>query len=261
MKITHPRLDMGWNSSPVATTTPAHLFVLGDSLSFHGPDQTHPPDHPGLYPQVCAAALSSPTQRVEVDLLARQGWTARDAWWGLTKDPMAFGTYVHRADFLVIGVGGMDHLPAAVPTWMRDSIPYIRPGALRRQVRSAYRVLAPSIIQASRGAMRQLPQSATDRYLTRIVTAVRHWSPQVRIAMLGPSSHRAPSYPSHRHHEAARAATRRWCSAHDVAYVDVDPWVLPSLHARTGNPDGLHWSWEVHAALGAALGSALQHAR
>lgn len=238
-----------------------HLLVLADSLAFHGPNQTHSPDHPGLYPQVCAAALGTAHMPVSVDLLARQGWTARDAWWALTKDPMGFGTYVHRADYLVIGVGGMDHLPAAIPTWLRESIPYVRPGGLRRHVRSAYRTWTPRIIRATSGVMRQLPQSATDRYLTRIVAAVRHWSPQVRIAMVGPSPHRAAAYPSDRHHVAARRATRRWCGAHDIAYVDVDPWVLPSLHSGSGNPDGLHWSWEVHAALGAALAASLQRAR
>lgn len=235
--------------------------MIADSLSFHGPNHAHPPTDRRLYPQVCASRLSTDLADVHVDLLARQGWTARDAWWGLTKDPMAFGVYVHRADYVVIGVGGMDHLPAAVPTWLRDSIPYVRPGALRRAVREQYRVWSPRVIRATGGAMRQLPQSATDRYLTRIVSALRHWRPDVAIAMVGPSSHRASSYPSHRHHVAGQHAARRWCAQHGVGYVDPDPWVLPSLASGTGNPDGLHWSWQVHGAIGTALAASLVQSR
>jgi hypothetical protein len=234
-----------------------HLLVLADSLAFHGPEQTESPLHSGLYPNVCARALAADGSPVQVDLVARQGWTARDAWWALTKDPMAFGVYVHRADFLVIGVGGMDHLPAAVPTWVRDSIPYIRPGALRRRARRAYRGASPRVIKLTGGWMRQLPQSATDRYLSRIVEAVRHWRPGIPIALVGPSAHAAPTYPSHRHHARAVAAGRAWARAQEVAFVDVDPWVLPSLAAGTGNPDGMHWAWTVHQGVGQGLAEAL----
>lgn len=237
--------------------TSRHLLVLADSLAFHGPEQTESPEHPGLYPQVCAAALAKDGP-VQVDLVARQGWTARDAWWALTKDPMAFGVYVHRADWLVIGVGGMDHLPAAIPTWLRDSIPYIRPGRLRRNVRRAYQRASPALIRGSAGAMRQLPQSATDRYLSRIVQAVRHWRPGIPIALVGPSAHAAPSYPAHRHHRPAVLAGRAWAAAQGIAFVDVDPWVLPSLAAGTGNPDGMHWAWSVHRGVGQALALAME---
>lgn len=235
-----------------------HLLVLADSLAFHGPEQTESPLHPGLYPQVCASALAGDGVQVQVDLVARQGWTARDAWWALTRDPMAFGVYVHRADWLVIGVGGMDHLPAAVPTWLRDSIPYVRPGALRRQVRRAYRVGSPGLIRVTGGVLRQLPQGATDRYLSRIVQAVRHWRPGIPVALVGPSAHAAPSYPSHRHHAAAVSAGRAWARAHQVSFVDVDSWVLPSLAAGTGNPDGMHWAWSVHQGVGQALAEGLR---
>ncbi len=231
-----------------------HLLVLADSLAFHGPVDAQAPTHPDLYPNVCARALGTD---VKVDLVARFGWTARDAWWALTRDPMAFGVYVHRADFLVLGVGGMDQLPAAVPTWLRDSIPYVRPGSLRRWVRRTYRLAAPKVIAASGGRMRQLPQLGTDRYLTRIVTAVRHYRPGIPIALVGPSTHAAPSYPSHRHHQRAVSAGREWSRASGVEFVDVDDWVAPSLAAGTGNPDGLHWAWSVHASLGSALATAL----
>jgi hypothetical protein len=231
------------------------VLVLADSLSFHGPDQPHPPSDPRLYPNVMAAALGDD---VRADVVARLGWTARDAWWALTKDPRVWGELVPRADALVLGVGQMDHLPAAVPTWMRDAIPYVRPGGLRRQVRRAYRVATPHVIRATGGRLRQLPQVATDHYLTRIVEAIHHYRPGIPVALLGPSPHAAPSYPSHRHHDPAVAAARRWAAAHGSGLVDLDPIVLPSLAAGTGNPDGMHWAWQVHEQIGRGLAAELR---
>jgi len=231
-----------------------HVLVLGDSLAFHGPDAPHRPSDPRLYPNTTACALG---EDVRADLVARLGWTARDAWWALTRDPNVWGELVPRADALVLGVGQMDHLPAAVPTWVRDSIPYVRPGALRRQVRRAYTATSPHVIRATGGRLRQLPQVATDHYLTRIVEGIRHYRSGLPVVLLGPSPHAAPSYPSHRQHEPAVESARRWASAHDVGFVDLDPIVAPSLRAGTGNPDGMHWGWDVHAAIGRAAADAL----
>jgi hypothetical protein len=242
-----------------------HVLVLGDSLAFHGPDQPHRPSDPRLYPNTMAAALGDPTfgdpvlgGPVRADLVARLGWTARDAWWALTKDPNVWGELLPRADALVLGVGQMDHLPAAVPTWVRDSIPYVRPGSLRRQVRRAYNAATPHVIRATDGRLRQLPQAATDHYLARIVAGVRTYRPGIPVVLLGPSPHAAPAYPSHRQHDPAVAAGRRWAAAHDAGFVDLDPIVAPSLAAGTGNPDGMHWGWEVHAGIGAALAAELR---
>ena len=239
-----------------------HLFVIGDSLAFHGPGAMDAPFHRDLYPQVCAARLAEAAgQPVDVDLLARQGWTARDAWWALTKDPQSFGRYIHRADWMVIGIGGMDHLPAAVPTWLRESIPYIRTGPARRRVRSAYQAAAPQVIRWTGGRLRQLPQPMTDRYLSRIVQAVRLYRPGIPIALLGPGEHKSPLYPSDRPHSAAVAAALRWARVNGVAFVDPDPLVRPSLDDDTGNPDGMHWAWSAHAAVGTALADALTAGR
>jgi hypothetical protein len=234
-----------------------HVLVLGDSLSFHGPEKQEVLTHPGLYPNVCAAALARVDAPVAADLLARPGWTARDGWWALTKDPRAWGVFVPRADALVIGVGQMDHLPAALPTWLREGIPYVRPGGLRRRTRAAYQRWAPGVIRATRGGLRQLPQPATDQYLSRIVQAMRHWHPGLPIVLLGPSPHGSPMYPTDRHHAPAVEAARRWADRTGVGFVDLDPIVAPSLRAGTGNPDGLHWAWQVHDAIGTALAGAL----
>lgn len=228
------------------------LFVIADSLAFHGPERIEIPTDPRLYPQVAASLLDC-----EVDLLAREGWTARDAWWGLTKDPNAYGTYLPRADAVVIAVGGMDQLPASVPTWLRESIPYLRPGGLRRQVRAAYRRWTPSVIYATGGWLRQLPQSATDRYLTRIVEAVHVVRPGAPIVLLAPTVYRSPYYPSERHHLAALAAANEFASHWGLPLVDPSPFVLPGLVDGSANPDGMHWSWDAHASVGAAIAEAI----
>jgi diglucosylglycerate octanoyltransferase len=233
----------------------AHVLVLGDSLTFHGPDRPHPPSDPRLYPNVAATSLG---QDVRADVVARLGWTARDAWWALTRDPNVWGELLPRADGLVLGVGGMDHLPAAVPTWLRDSMPYVRPGSVRRRVREAYRSAAPHVIRVSGGRLRQLPQAATDHYLSRILQGVRTYRPGLPAVLLGPSPYAAAAYPSQRHHDAAVAAASRWAARHEVVFVDLDPIVGPALASGTGNPDGMHWGWDSHAAVGEALAAALR---
>ena len=234
---------------------PRHLLVLGDSLAFHGPVRPEALTHPGLYPNVCAGELGT---GVEVDLLARQGWTARDAWWAMTKDPHSWGLWVPRAEGAVLGVGQMDQLPASVPTWARESIPYLRPGSLRRRARAAYRSWSPAVIRATGGRMRQLPQAATDRYLSRIVEALRHHHPRLPVVLLGPGPWNPVVYPATRTHEPAVVAARAWAQRHGVGLVDLDPIVAPSLRDGTGNPDGMHFAWSVHRAIGVAAAAALR---
>lgn len=233
---------------------PRHVLVLGDSLTFHGPDQPYRPSDPRLYPNVMARCLGDDAS---ADVVARIGWTARDAWWALTKDPNVWGELVPRADALVLGVGQMDQLPAAVPTWLREGIPYVRPGSLRRRVRRAYGAASPWVIRATGGRMRQLPQAATDHYLARIVQGVRTYRPGIPVVLLGPSPYAAASYPSARPHALAVEAGRRWASEHDAGFVDLDPIVQPSIDAGHGNPDGMHWGWDAHEGIGTALADAL----
>lgn len=235
-----------------------HVLLLGDSLTFHGPDAAVPPTDPRLWPQVSAALLGAATDRdVVVDLFAREGWTARDAWWALTRDPTCWGEALPRADVLVLATGGMDALPAAIPTYLRQGIAYIRPGSVRRRVRSAYQQVAPAVMRVSGGRLRQLPQQATDHYHSRLVQAVRVWRPDLPVVLLGPAPTRSPYYPSVHDHAGAVAASQRWAQDHDAVWVDLDPLVAPAMRAGTANPDGLHWSWEVHAAVGAAVAETL----
>lgn len=229
-----------------------NLLVIGDSLTFHGPDSEYPPGDPRLWPNIAAARLGA-----DVDLVAGIGWTARDAWWALTRDPMVWGEYLPRADALVIGVGGMDALPAAIPTYLRQGIAYVRPGWLRRRVRQAYASTAPVVMRTLRGPLRQLPQNATDHYLSRMVQGIRLLYPDLPMVMISPSPTDSPYYPTDRFHAASVAAARRWAQDNDVGLVDVEDVVAAALAARTGNPDGLHWGWSTHEQVGEMVAQAV----
>lgn len=236
-----------------------HVLVFGDSLTFHGPQTPVALTDARLWPNVMAAALATTHgEPARADVVARLGWTARDAWWALTKDPNVATVLAPRADALVLAVGQMDHLPAALPTYLREGIAYVRPGGLRRRVRRAYNAAGPHVIRLTGGRLRQLPQAATDTYLSRVVQALRLMrGDDLPVVLLGPSPHASALYPSHRHHGPAVAAARRWAQRERAVLVELDPIVAPSLAAGTGNPDGMHWGWQVHEQIGAAVAAAL----
>lgn len=226
------------------------LLVLGDSLTFHGPDRAHPPSDPRLWPNVAG----------ESDVAAGVGWTARDAWWAMTRDPVLWGEYLPRADVLVIAVGGMDALPAVMPTYLRQGIAYVRPGWLRRRVRGTYLSASPHVIRTLHGPLRQLPQQATDHYLSRIVQAVRTWRPQLPVLVLTPSPHRASLYPTQRFYADSVSACHAWADRTDVTAVDISDVVQQGLDAGTHNPDGMHWGWPTHEAVGGMVADAARSA-
>ena len=229
--------------------------MIADSLAYHGPDRPYVVSEPRLWPNIAAAALGDD---VEVDLLARLGWTTRDAWWAVTKDPRAWGELLPRADALVLGVGGMDQLPAAIPTYLREGIAFVRPASARRRVRQAYLAASPRVIAATGGRMRQLPQKATDHYLGRITSVVRHFNPDLPVVLLGPGPHNSPAYPSHRNHPPAVQAAKAWALGHNAEVIELDPLVGPSLADGSANPDGIHYSWRTHQLVGTAIARAIE---
>jgi diglucosylglycerate octanoyltransferase len=233
-----------------SSAAPRRLLVFADSLAFHGPQHVEPPDAPGLYPNVCARELGPD---VAVDLVARLGYTARDGWWALTKDPVVWGTYLPRADGVVLALGQYDQLPAAIPTWLRESIPYITPGSVRRRVRGAYLRAAPRVISASGGRLSTLSTTASNHYLTRMTDGIRYMRPGLPIVRVLPAPWDSHLYPSTRPHEPAVARAREWCRRMDIPAVDADPLIC----LATNNPDGLHWGWDSHERVGRATAGAL----
>jgi hypothetical protein len=228
--------------------------VLADSLAFHGPERAELLTHAGLYPNVLAAELSRPDRPVVADVVAGLGWTARNAWEALTRDPRVYSLLLPAADAVVLAVGGMDYLPAILPTHLREGIRYLRPPWLRRAARAAFRTAQPYGARLTGGRWRTLPQRLTDEYLSCCVTGVRTLRPGVPVVGVLPPPHDAPSYGRVlAGHRRAVDAARRWGAREGVPMVDLPSLVAPYLAGGWLNPDGLHWPWECHAAVGKAF--------
>jgi lysophospholipase L1-like esterase len=226
-----------------------HVVVVADSLSFHGPERPELLTEPRLYPNVLAGLLGKDTR-----VVARLGWTARDAWWALTKDPYVYSVLLPGADVVVLAVGSMDQLPAALPTYLRTGLDYLRPGPLRRAAKRTYHRANPHLVRVANGRLRALPQRATDHYLTRCVTAVRALKPDTMVVGIVPPPFDAPFYGRvTTTHEPAVRAAKAWGAEHGVPLADLDAVIRPHLDAGTLNPDGMHWSWAAHADVGRAL--------
>src|SRR5690606_100006 len=181
------------------------LLVFGDSLSFHGPDGPRAADDERLWPNVAAAELGG-----AADLVARAGWTARDAWWAMIEDPRVWAD-LRRVDAVVLAVGSMDTLPSPLPTYLRTGLRYLRPDGLRRMVRKGYLAAQPRLAVLLRGRRTALPVRVTVRYLDSAVGAVRTLRPELPIVGILPSIHRAESYGYvHTVRDPAAEAIARW---------------------------------------------------
>ena len=219
------------------------VLVIADSLTYHGPERAELLTDPRIWPNLLAKRLGTP-----VDVVARQGWTAREAWWALTRDPRVYSLLLPRAEAVVLAVGGMDQLPAALPSYLREGIAYLRPDAVRNVARSAFRAVHPVVVRLTGGPLRMLPQRATDSYLTQCVTALRTIRPGLPVVGIVPSPWCAAFYPSVRAHRPAVAAARAWGVRVEVPMVDLDAAIAPFVPDGL-NPDGMHWGWAAHAAV------------
>lgn len=149
------------------------LLVIGDSLSYYGPKGGLPADHPQIWPNLVAAELGW-----DVELVARIGWTTRDAWWAMTQDPRVWAAIPH-AGAVVLAVGGMDTLPSPLPTALREGLRYIRPPALRRAARNAYGWLQPRLSPLGRPVA--LPPRVSVEYLETIRDALAYMRPDLPV--------------------------------------------------------------------------------
>jgi hypothetical protein len=232
------------------------VLVLGDSLTFHGPRHAEPASEPRLWPNVLAETLG-----VRAELFAGAGWTARDAWWTVSGNPRVWALMPHICA-VVFAVGGMDTLPSPLPSYLREGLRYLRPAGLRRRVRRGYLAAQPLLarVQASvtGGWPVALPARLTVRYLERCRVAVHALRPEVPIVALSPSVHRSAGYGYvHSGRERGAAAIRAWAAAVGVPVVELASLVGEHIAAGHGNPDGMHWGWDAHAAVGKAVATAL----
>src|SRR5437763_4258012 len=224
------------------------LLVFGDSLSFHGPSGPCAADEPRLWPNVAAAELGG-----TAGLVAGAGWTARDVWWSLIGDPRVWAD-LHHVDLVVLAVGSMDTLPSPLPTYFRTGLRYLRPDPLRRLVRNAYLAAQPRLAVALRGRPVVLPPKLTVKYLDTAVRALRILRPELPIAGILPSVHKAAVYGGvHTGHPVGTAAVAEWGKRAGVPLLDLPAIIGEHVRSGQGNPDGMHWGWAGHAAVGSAM--------
>lgn len=224
------------------------LLVLGDSLAFHGPAQAELLTHPGLFPNVLARLVDA-----EVDTIARLGWTTRDGWWALTKDPYVYSVLLPRADAVVLALGGSDTLPVSLPPYLRDGIAYLHPEPVRRVARRAYHFAHPHLVRALRGRRTALPVGRSMDYLTRCVEGIRYFHPALPVVTMDIGPYTSAHHGAGGDNLAFNAALHAWGRAHAVPVAAVHPIVAPLLAAGDANPDGMHYSWTAHERIGAAL--------
>lgn len=234
------------------------LLVLGDSLSFHGPERAEPADDPRLWPNVAAGVLGG-----RAEIVAGIGWTARHAWHALTHDPRVWAL-LPRVDALVLAVGGMDTLPSPLPTALRELIPALRPDGLRRAVRSGYLRAQPRLARAFAVALPgggpvALPPHLTVRHLDLCREAVLAIRPGLPVVAVLPPVHRAAVYgPVHPGRPAAERATRAWGARTGTPLLDLRALVGDHVLGGHGNPDGMHWGWAGHRGVGRACADLLR---
>ncbi|HWE88134.1 MAG TPA: diglucosylglycerate octanoyltransferase [Pseudonocardiaceae bacterium] len=224
------------------------IMVFADSLAFHGPVGPEPADEPRLWPNIAAAAVGGRAR-----LFAGFGWTARDAWWSMVGDPNVWAV-MPEVDVLVLAVGSMDTLPSPLPTYLRSGLRYLRPDGLRRRARDAYRAALPTLSRLSRGRPVALPSAQTVRYLDDCLRGVRSLKPGLPVIGVLPGVHRAREYGFvHTGYRPAVAAISAWGARRAVPLLDLAALTGEHVLAGEGNPDGMHWGWAGHAAMGHAL--------
>ena len=235
------------------SSDPPVLLVLADSLAYYGPRGGLPIDDPRIWPNLVAAELGW-----HVELIARIGWTSRDAYWALTQDPRAWAA-VPKAGAVVFAVGGMDTLPSPLPTALREQIRYIRPPVLRRYVRVGYQWLQPRLSKLGRPVA--LPPRLSVEYLEKCRVALNYLRPELPILATLPAVHDCAAYGRvHAGREPAVRALTEWSGRVDVPMVDLGAAVRDNIFSGDANPDGIHWGWDAHNRVAEAMVAAVRTA-
>ncbi|GAC66294.1 hypothetical protein GS4_02_00040 [Gordonia soli NBRC 108243] len=230
--------------------------MLSDSLAYYGPRGGLAADDPRIWPNLVGASVGA-----EVDVFGRIGWTSRDVWWAVTQDPNIWAALPH-AQVLVLAFGGMDSLPSPLPTALREQIRYVRPARLRQVVRSAYEWLQPRLSPV--GWPMALPPAVTVEYLDRIHGAISHLRPDLPVVLCLPSTHISPYYGrAHPGRIPTTSAMAEWAREAGVPTVEFYEITRAAFADPTHemNPDGIHWGFECHRQIAAAVAPAVAAAR
>lgn len=233
-------------------------MVLGDSLSFHGPDGPVPLADPRTYPNLLVGQLQDVTGRPwTVDVWGRAGWGVRELWLALQKDVHLQQQLLLGADAVVLGIGSADQLSVAVPRWVMMALPYVRPKAVRREVRRRIDHLHPTATRLTRGAMRYTPPEVIDHCFGKSVDAIRLFAgTDIPLVGILPPLHRTAYYGGlTTHHAATHARFARLAVERSLAVVDLAAITRDRLGELNG--DGAHWSWGIHELVAAGMAGAL----
>jgi lysophospholipase L1-like esterase len=235
----------------------ARLVVVGDSLAFHGPEGPVPVGDPRLYPNRAAVRLGLLTGvEWSVQLVARAGWSLREAWLAVAKDVHLRQQLLPDADAVVLAVGTTDCLPVGIPRALMAGLPYLRPSGVRRRVRRGLHRAHPWLVRATRARMRWTPAAVCQRCWRETAWALRALAPGAALCATLPALHAHPYFGrSLRHQPALAAELRDLADELDIPWVDVAGLMAPWMDQL--NPDGMHWPFELHAAVGAELAAAL----
>ncbi|MFR9751562.1 diglucosylglycerate octanoyltransferase [Nocardia sp. 004] len=248
---TDPESAVAADSAESGETGRPVLLVLADSLAYFGPKGGLPANHPQIWPNLVAAELDW-----DVELVARIGWTCRDAYWALIGDPRVWAA-VPRAGAVVFAVGGMDTLPSPLPTALRELIRYVRPPAMRRIVRAAYTWLQPRLSKLGRPVA--LPPKVSIEYLEQARTALEQLRPDLPVVAVLPSVHNCDAYARvHTGRSPAVEALLAWSERTSVPLVDLGSAVRDNVFSGEANPDGIHWGWAGHTSVANAMVKTLQ---
>src|SRR6185312_8394444 len=135
---------------------------------------------------------------------------------------------------------------------------YVRPPWLRRWARDGYGWLQPRLSPIARPA---LPPHLSAEYLEMTRAAIDFNRPGIPFVASIPSVHIADTYGrSHRWRDGTVAAITAWAREHDVPIVDLKAAVADQVMSGRGNPDGIHWNFEAHAAVAELMMKALAEA-
>jgi hypothetical protein len=236
---------------------PLRLVVLGDSTSFTDDRGPQLPATPHLYPNVVARAIENALDReVAVTVLARAGYTTRDAWAMLTKDRHVQFEVMMGADAVVNGICSFDHAPTGHPAALEALLPYLRPASVRHRARIALRAAHAYGTLVTGSRLARTPLAEFTRLYDGTLLQIRSLARGAAGVVMGPISHRSRYFgPGHPHR--AEREELQFAIARRHGFPGVASWPLIEPYADRLNPDGVHWPAEVHAAVGEALAAPL----
>ena len=245
-------------SSTPSDDGPVRLVVVADSTAFTDATGPQLPTHPDLYPNVVAERLRHDLGRdVEVVVVARAGHTVREAVRTVTKDRHVQFDVLAAADAVVVGVGSFDHAPFGIPPSVEAVLPFLRPTALRRRVRTGLRAAYPQVVRLTGGRRPRTPTAEFDRLFGMLLEHIRGltWGRAAGV-VVGPTSHRSDYY-GQLHPGHASSESRQLSAARAHGFAAVASWPLVTPHVGDLNPDGIHWPAAAHRDVGEAVAAAL----